>query len=608
MSSDHSQRTHRLAFRVSDEERQLVDERAAACGMTLSAYLRAAALGRLPRRRRRGDERDLVHQLARLGNSLRHLSRLAASSGKAETAAPDRGGSAPDRQRGARGDRPVIGKGRTGSSFGGLQSYLLKSQARDRDAAGLQEYLLDGKSGRDRVEWTSTRNLPTEDPRYAAAVMRATAEQNPRVQKPVYHLSLSASPGEQISKEKWERIADRVLIRLGLDDRQALVVAHNDTRHPHIHLMINRVHPEHLKAWHNGHDYQRIEKALRHIERDLKLREVPGHHYQLPGQQPPERTRTTDGERRQAERTGEPAWAERTRFKIYDDLKQAKSWGDLERRLAGHRLRLERRGGGLVITDGKNQVKASRVYRRASYRWLEQRFGMKFEAWRSGRRELVEAVARYQEVERRQAQLERDRDAAWRSLRQAERLVDERGRIREACRSGAAEFNRDLREVFRREDLPAVRRRFLAEVRRHGWAEAGRRLQEQPRRFGRLQRAWGLPTGGVSRRIQRADNLRSLAFGAADMAALRAARAAAGPPGFRALAEGLKLTQTCQRASRRHDALPDSKALLKQIAGRALALGVSSVSLVVAPSPLKVIRTAVKAAELAREVGRGMEM
>jgi len=82
MRGDRHQRTHRLAFRVSDEERQLVDERAADCGLTLSAYLRAAALGRLPRRRRRGDERDLVHQLARLGNSLRHLSRLVASTGK----------------------------------------------------------------------------------------------------------------------------------------------------------------------------------------------------------------------------------------------------------------------------------------------------------------------------------------------------------------------------------------------------------------------------------------------------------------------------------------------------------------------------------------------
>ena len=47
---------------------------------------------------------------------------------------------------------------------------------------------------------------------------------------------------------------------------------------------------------------------------------------------------------------------------------------------------------------------------------------------------------------------------------------------------------------------------------------------------------------------------------------------------------------------------------LKEIGAKAVALGVSSVSLAVAPNPLKVIRTAVRAAELAREVGRGMEM
>ena len=303
--------------------------------------------------------------------------------------------------------------------------------------------------------------------------MRATAEQNPRVQKPVYHLSLSASPGEQISKEKWEQIADRVLKRLGLDDRQALVVAHNDTRHPHIHLMVNRVHPEHLKAWHNGHDHRRIEKALRHIERDFKLREVPGHHYQLPGQQPPERARTTDGERQQAARTGEPAWADRTRFKIYDDLKQAKSWGDLERRLAGHRLRLERRGGGLVITDGKNRVKASRVYRRASYRWLEERFGMKFEAWRSGRRELVEAVARYQEVERRRSSWSASGMRRGAPSRRAESLVDEHRRLRDACRAGAAGINRDLRQIYPARGRPDG----AAALPRRGappWLEGGR--------------------------------------------------------------------------------------------------------------------------------------
>ena len=502
----------------------------------------------------------------------------------------------------------MIGKGRTGSSFGGLQSYLLKGQARDRDAAGLQEYLLDGKSGRDRVEWTSTRNLPTEDPRYAAAVMRATAEQNPRVQKPVYHLSLSASPGEQISKEKWERIADRVLTRLGLDDRQALVVAHNDTRHPHIHLMVNRVHPEHLKAWHNGHDYRRIEKALRHIERDLKLREVPGHHYQLAGQQAPERARTTDGERRQAARTGEPPWADRIRFKIYDDLKQAKSWGDLERRLAGHRLRLERRGGGLVITDGKNRVKASRVYRarlvppaRGAVR--DEVRGVALRAARAagpggplpgrssgaGSRPCTSGIGRHG--------LSAKPSRRWSGATSC-------GRPAATRRPRSTEH---LRQLYRAEDLPAVRRRLVAEARRHGWAEAGRRLAERPRQFGRLRVSWRRPHPLMSRRQFRRFGLQNVMRYAANLARFRSARLVAGPVGYRAAAALLDLRRSWQRAHRLHEAAPYHGAALKEIGAKAVALGVSSVSLAVAPNPLKVIRTAVRAVELAREVGRGME-
>ena len=35
---------------------------------------------------------------------------------------------------------------------------------------------------------------------------------------------------------------------LGLEDRQALVVAHGDTKCPHVHVIVNRVSPEHGKA------------------------------------------------------------------------------------------------------------------------------------------------------------------------------------------------------------------------------------------------------------------------------------------------------------------------------------------------------------------------
>lgn len=65
--------------------------------------------------------------------------------------------------------------------------------------------------------------------------------------------------------------------------------------------------------------------------------------------------------------------------------------------------------------------------------------------------------------------------------------------------------------------------------------------------------------------------------------------------------------RTLQRARRRCRRLPSSKSLHMEIAGRALALGVSAGGLVVAPRPLAVIRTAVRSAQLDRSLGRGME-
>ncbi len=52
--------------------------------------------------------------------------------------------------------------------------------------------------------------------------------------------------------------------------------------------------------------------------------------------------------------------------------------------------------------------------------------------------------------------------------------------------------------------------------------------------------------------------------------------------------------------------MPSSREFLRGITGKALSLGISSVSWAVAPEPLKVIRTVVKALKLAREMGRGM--
>ena len=71
-----------------------------------------------------------------------------------------------------------------------------------------------------------------------------------------------------------ERVADRVLARLGLEGHQVLIVAHRDREHPHLHVLVNRVHPETGKAWDRWQDLPRMQRVLREEERALGLREL----------------------------------------------------------------------------------------------------------------------------------------------------------------------------------------------------------------------------------------------------------------------------------------------------------------------------------------------
>ena len=152
----------------------------------------------------------------------------------------------------------------------------MSSSASGFDA--LARYLARGRSGGEpeRVAWSASRNLPTDDPELAGKIMRATAAQNVRVKQPVYHLALSFDPSDQVDRPAMERIADRVIAALELQDHQVLIVSHRDRGHPHMHLLVNRVHPETGLVWNRWQDRAVIQQVLREQEEALGLRIVPG--------------------------------------------------------------------------------------------------------------------------------------------------------------------------------------------------------------------------------------------------------------------------------------------------------------------------------------------
>ena len=106
----------------------------------------------------------------------------------------------------------------------------------------------------DRVDWTQTLNLSTDDPYKAARVMSATADYSQelkqlagirsggrRLEKPVCHYSLSWKEGEKPDCNTMVAATRSSLRALKLDDRQALLVAHRDSKCSHVHVIVNRV-------------------------------------------------------------------------------------------------------------------------------------------------------------------------------------------------------------------------------------------------------------------------------------------------------------------------------------------------------------------------------
>ena len=93
-----------------------------------------------------------------------------------------------------------------------------------KNFAALASYLATGRSGeeRGRIAWSSSRNLPTDDPELAATFMRATAARSDRVEKPVYHIALSFDPGDSVDRAAMERVAERLVGRLGLQASRPL--------------------------------------------------------------------------------------------------------------------------------------------------------------------------------------------------------------------------------------------------------------------------------------------------------------------------------------------------------------------------------------------------
>lgn len=128
-----------------------------------------------------------------------------------------------------------------GSSFKGVCAYIL------HDA---------GKATAERVDWTATQNLVShpEDAWFEmfethrdSDTLKERSGRSARGRKntaPVLHYMLSWHKDDKPSPDHMRETALSSLKALGLQDHQAVLAAHHDKEHLHVHIVVNTVNPD----------------------------------------------------------------------------------------------------------------------------------------------------------------------------------------------------------------------------------------------------------------------------------------------------------------------------------------------------------------------------
>lgn len=260
-----------------------------------------------------------------------------------------------------------------------------KSKA--RHVRDLCDYIAGPNAGDDdeKVEHRGAANMLNIDHAGQVEEMADLAETVRRSPQPVQHWIISWRQGEQPTAAQADQAIRIFMDELGLGEHQCLYALHKNTDNYHLHLALNRVHPEteRVVTVNGRFDIEVAHRAIARIEHAQGWqREARGRYLALgdgdvrrvPTLEPRERQPTTRG-RDLENQTGDKSAQRVAIERGAAALRRARDWNELHLLLSEGGMRFERKGSGAILWVGDVAVKASTAGRDCSLSALEKRLG-----------------------------------------------------------------------------------------------------------------------------------------------------------------------------------------------------------------------------------------
>jgi hypothetical protein len=158
----------------------------------------------------------------------------------------------------------MIGKIMIGKSFGGCINYCLHDKIAEKNKQ--QEVM------KERAEVILYNQCFGND-KELTRQFNEVRQLNPKLSKPVLHVTLSLSQGENLPAYQLAEIAQACARDLGFSNNQYIAVLHKDTAHPHIHIVANRIGFD-GRTVSDSKNYQKIAQLCRKMELKFELKQV----------------------------------------------------------------------------------------------------------------------------------------------------------------------------------------------------------------------------------------------------------------------------------------------------------------------------------------------
>lgn len=252
----------------------------------------------------------------------------------------------------------------------------------------LASYIVNPESenSQEKCIYSSSKNFLFDDTELQIKEMLSLSEMAVRSKDTIKHYIFSWKEGEVPTSDQVDEAVEILLAQMNVKDHQCLYGLHVDTDNYHVHMMLNRVHPETGKVVeiNKGLDIEVGHQAVALIEHkqgwlseedSLYCIDQDGSLVRRDSRKDGKksvRSSTADNEKRTGEKSAERMLIEMAA----DIISEAKSWEELHDKLSKKGIRYIKTGSGANVYIADIAVKASAIHRTASLTKLEKRLGV----------------------------------------------------------------------------------------------------------------------------------------------------------------------------------------------------------------------------------------